>query len=81
MIKIDYHKTAHVEVDSDIFCALDDMHPWISGPIVICHTAESLKEVKEDAPHDSELGEFLVDLLWQFHLDSFDGDIMFELEN
>ena len=80
-MKVDYHKTAHVEVDSDLFYALDDGHPWISGPTVICHTVESLKEVKEEAPHDSPIGEFLVELLWKFHLDSFDGDVMLELEN
>ena len=80
-MKIDYHRTAHIQVDSDMFCALNDAHPWVTNESVICHTVESLVEVKEAAPHDSPLGEFLIELLEQFHHTAFDGDVMFELED
>ena len=80
-MEVMYHRTAYVEVDTDIFCVLDDNHPWVASSSVICHTVERLHEMKEEVANDSLIGEFLIELLANFQVNNFDGDVIFELED
>lgn len=80
-MKIDYHRTAYVEVEnSDVFEALKNKSAWCIGEMAVGQTTTNLEGIKQDTPHDSPLGEFLIELLTHFHINQFDGDVIFEME-